>query len=440
MPATVQDLGQVTHLLISNLKQSIENSPRYVHNNFPFEVTGLMPDVSRKDGTSILNLNLLHVGRDPFYRNTPIQTVGAQLNAAQPLSLNLSYLLTSYSEKNWHLEQYLMSVALQYFHANPIYVGPSFEFTITVQADSIEEMSRLWQAITMPIRLSSLFRVAIVFLEPAEPPVGDSRMPTEIVVSVGPDLGLVDPVPEPAPELYELGMQEALRVPPTATDVTDLTVVPAQPCVVVGQTVRLRGSGLDQANASDVFLSQTAPPAEWPLPPAWVITDPTLSGAINAADEIAVIFDAKDMLYAATPATNTVLTNTPLPGAYQIKVGNSISGFRSNALPILIGPVALGVTAATTVLAPDATNTYTFQANGLIAGQTQVLLDQTALTIGAAVGPGVATVTIQSGATPGSISFQLPAGGLTPLAYMQVRFIVNQVEAPPAWWIQVPAL
>jgi hypothetical protein len=176
------------------------------------------------------------------------------------------------------------------------------------------------------------------------------------------------------------------------------------------------------------------------LPPAWVITDPTLSGAINAADEIAVIFDAKDMLYAATPATNTVLTNTPLPGAYQIKVGNSISGFRSNALPILIGPVALGVTAATTVLAPDATNTYTFQANGLIAGQTQVLLDQTALTIGAAVGPGVATVTIQSGATPGSISFQLPAGGLTPLAYMQVRFIVNQVEAPPAWWIQVPAL
>jgi len=438
MPATVQDLGQVTHLLISNLKQSIESSPRYVQNNFPFEVTGLMPDVSRKDGTSILNLNLLHVGRDPFYRNTPIQTMGAQFNAAQPLSLNLSYLLTSYSEKNWHLEQYLMSVALQYFHANPIYVGPSFEFTITVQADSIEEMSRLWQAITMPIRLSSLFRVAILFLDPAQPPIGDSRTPTEIVVSVGTDLGFVDPVPVPNPKLYELALLEALQVPPDATEVRELTVVPAQPCVVVGQTVRLRGSGLDQSNASGVFLSQTTPAAEWPLPPAWVIVDPTLSGAINAADEIAVIFDAKDMLYAATPASGTALTNTPLPGAYQIKVGNSISGFRSNPLPILIGPVALGVTAATTLLAHDATKTYTFQANGLIAGQTQILLDETSLTIAATVGPGVATVTIQSGTTPGSISFQLPASGLTSKAYMQVRLIVNQVEAPPAWWIQVP--
>lgn len=438
MPATVQDLGQVSHLLISNLKQAIESSPRYVQNNFPFEVTGLMPDVSRKDGTSILNLNLLHVGRDPFYRNTPIMTSGAQLNAAQPLSLNLLYLLTSYSEKNWHLEQYLMSVALQYFHANPIYVGSSFEFTITVQADSIEEMSRLWQAITFPLRLSSLFRVAIVFLDPAEPPVGDSRTPTEIVVSVGPDLGFVDPGPVPNPKLYELGMQEALQVPPNTTEVSELTVVPAQPCVVVGQTVRLRGSGLDQSNALNVFLSQTTPAAEWPLPPAWVIADPTFSGAINAADEIAVILDAKDMLYAATPASNTVLTNAPLPGAYQITVGNSISGFRSNALPILIGPIALGVTAATTLLAPDATKTYTFQANGLIAGQTQVLLNQTALTIAATVGPGDATVTVQLGTTPGSISFQLPASGLTSKVYMQVRLIVNQVEAPPAWWIQVP--
>jgi hypothetical protein len=438
MPATVQDLGQVSHLLISNLKQAIENSPRYIHSNFPFEVTGLMPDVSRKDGTSILNLNLLHVGRDPFYRNTPIMTSGAQLNAAQPLSLNLLYLLTSYSEKNWHLEQYLMSVALQYFHANPIYVGSSFEFTITVQADSIEEMSRLWQAITFPLRLSSLFRVAIVFLDPAEPPVGDSRTPTEIAVSVGADFGFTDPGSVPNPKLYELAMQEALQVPPNATEVSELTVVPAQPCVVVGQTVRLRGSGLDQSNALNVFLSQTSPAAEWPLPPAWVIANPALSGAVNGADEIAVILDAKDMLYAATPASGTVLTNCPLPGAYQITVGNTVSGFRSNPLHLLIGPIALGVTAATTLIAPDPTKTYTFQANGLIAGKTQVLLNQTALTIAASVGPGDATVTIQSGATPGSISFQLPSSGLTPLAYMQVRLIVNQVEAPPAWWIQVP--
>ncbi|HUB51268.1 MAG TPA: Pvc16 family protein [Terracidiphilus sp.] len=443
MAPTVQDLGQVTHLLISNLKQAIENSPRYLSNHFPFEVTGLMPDVSRKDGTSILNLNLLHVGRDPYYRNTPIQTVRAQLNVSQPLSLNLSYLLTSYSEKNWHMEQYLMSVALQYFHSYPIYVGTNFEFTITVQADSIEEMSRLWQAITVPIRLSTLFRVAIVFLEPAQPPVGDSRSPVEVTVSVGPDLGFADPVPEPEPQLYELAIEEAFIVAPNVTDVGDVLVATAQPCVIAGQTVRLRGSGLDQADASGVFLSPKVGASEWPLPAAWVVTNPALSGAVNGADEIAVLLGGTPppgqiVQYGATPATNTVLSDVPLPGAYLIKVGNAGGPYRSNELAVLIGPEALGVTAATTLLAPDVTNTYTFQANGLIAGQTQVLLNTTALTVAATVGPGVATVTVQSGTTPGSISFQLPSSGLTSKAYMQVRLIVNSVEAPPAWWIQVP--
>ena len=441
MAPTVQDLGQVTHLLISNLKQAIENSPRYLQNHFPFEVTGLMPDVSRQDGTSILNLNLLHVGRDPYYRNTPIQTVRAQQNVSQPLSLNLSYLLTSYSEKNWHMEQYLMSVALQYFHSYPIYVGPDFELTITVQADSIEEMSRLWQATTVPIRLSTLFRVAIVFLEPAAGPVGDSRSPVEVAVSVGADLGLADPVPEPEPKLYELAIEEAFIAAPNVTDADDVQVATAQPCVVAGQTVRLRGSGLDQADASGVFLSGGG--SAWPLPAIWVVTNPALSGAVNASDEIAVLLGGTPpagqiVEYGATPGNGVTLSAVPLPGAYQIMVGNPGSAFRSNQLAVLIGPQMLGVTAATTLLSPDATKTYTFQANGLIAGQTQVLLNATPLSIAATVAPGAATVTVQAGTTPGSISFQLPSSGLTSMAYMQVRLIVNAVEAPPAWWIQVP--
>ncbi len=177
MAWNVQDLAQVTHLLISQLSAAIKASPRYVQNHFPFEVSGLMPAVSRTDGTNVLSLYLLHVGRDPYWRNTPVEGQRGQLNTSQPLSLNLSYLLTSYSEKNWHMEQYLMSVALSYFHANPIYKSGTAEFSVTVEADSIEEMSRLWQAITVPIRLSAMFRVAIVFLAPELPPVDDMRTP-----------------------------------------------------------------------------------------------------------------------------------------------------------------------------------------------------------------------------------------------------------------------
>ena len=95
-----------------------------------------------------------------------------------------------------------MSVALAYFHANPVYISSTAEFTVTVEADSIEEMSRLWQAITVPIRLSTMFRVAVVVLTPELPMPAQMRTPVEVQLStLRPDLNSPDPVPEPAPRL-----------------------------------------------------------------------------------------------------------------------------------------------------------------------------------------------------------------------------------------------
>ena len=160
MAWSVDDLSTITQLLIDKLNTAILASPQYILQHFPFKVSGLMPGVDRTDAAdlpNILSLYLLHVSRDPSWRNTPVSGSLAQLSIAQPLSLNLSYLLTSYSETNWAVEQLLMSIALEYFHANPIYrnppISPTIEFTITVEADTIEEMSRLWQAIAAPIRL-----------------------------------------------------------------------------------------------------------------------------------------------------------------------------------------------------------------------------------------------------------------------------------------------
>ena len=72
---------------------------------------------------------MLHIGRDPYWRNTPVSGPRPQLNNAQPLSLNLSYLLTAYCEKDFVLEQRAMSIALQAIHSNPIMTQT------TIQAD-----------------------------------------------------------------------------------------------------------------------------------------------------------------------------------------------------------------------------------------------------------------------------------------------------------------
>jgi hypothetical protein len=444
MAWSVDDLSTITQLLIDKLNDAILSSPQYVNQHFPFEVSGLMPAVSRTDGTSVLSLYLLHVGRDPYWRNTPVQGSLAQLNQSQPLSLNLSYLLTSYSEKNWALEQLLISIAFEYFHANPIYKSPTVEFTVTIEADTIEEMSRLWQAIAAPIRLSALFRVAVVFLAPAKQPIADARPPVEVSLSVAPDLNAPPPIPLPEPRLFNFAIEIQYRVPPgsifdpnaapvfTPSD-SNPTAINTPAVVVGGQTVRVRGSGLNQIDAAAIYLYSGA--TEWPLDLSAThftrLFGTSASGAAGDADELVFQIPAA---YAALPAAGTPVASTPLPAAFTIAVGNPVTATRSNALPITFAPTVANIGPGESVLTPDGANVYKLTANGLITGQTAVFLESTALAIGGAATPGVATVD----AATGAIAFMLPAPvGFASKSYVRIRIVVNAIEAPPGWWVLI---
>lgn len=445
MAWSLDDLSTITQLLIDKLNAAVLASPQYINQNFSYEVSGLMPAVSRRHGNSVMNLYLLHVSRDPFWRNAPVQGSLAQLNQSQPLSLNLSYLLTSHSENNWALEQLLMSIAFEYFHANPIYKSTTLEFSITIEADTIEEMSRLWQAITVPIRLSALFRVAVVFLAPTQPPVADARLPVEVNLSVAPDLNMPAAVPLLEPQLFELAAQIEYRVPPGAAldpnavpsftpSLTAPTVVNTAPVVMGGQTLRIRGSGLNQPDAAVVYLSSGA--WEWPLS-FTRLYGTSASGTAGDADELVLAIPTD---YAALPAPGTAISSAPMPGTFQIAVGSAATpGFRSNTLPITFAPAVSNIGLGDPVLAPDGAGVYTLTARGLLAGQTAVLLETTGLTIGGAVAPGVATVD----ASAGTITFMLPAPAPWPSkTYVRVRIVITSgtlaIEAPPGWWVQIP--
>jgi Pvc16 N-terminal domain len=432
MAWSVNDLTSITDLLTTQLTNAVKASPMYVHHNFPFDVSGLMPAVSRTDGTNVMSLYLLHVGRDPYWRNTPVQGQRGQLNTSQPLSLNLSYLLTTYADKNWQMEQYLMSVALSYFHANPIYKSATAEFTVTVEADSIEEMSRLWQAITVPIRLSAMFRVAVVFLTPAMPPPADARRADVASLSVGADLNAPGPVPEPEPRLFEVALQLAYRVPPGESDPTQVSLLPGPPVAVGGGSVRARGSGLDGVDASSVFLSVPGGASEWPLLPTWRTLGTSASGTAGDADELVVRLAGA---YGPLPASGATLTATPPPGKYLIAVGNSGTGFRSNTLPVTIAPRVDGIGPGDPVLQPDGAKVYTMSVSGLAAAGTTVLLETVVLTNGAAPAPGVAKIDVATG----TISWMLSSPpGFPSGSYVRVRVVVTAIEAPPGWWVQIP--
>jgi hypothetical protein len=180
------------------------------------------PDTARQsDGNCHLSIYLLHVARDPFWRNTPVAGPRPQLNNAQPLSLNLSYLLTAWCDKDFTSEQRAMSIALQAFHSQPIVTQaliqsdmlsqwlPNGEFVVSIEPDTIEEISGLWQAFTVPMRLSALIRVSVVFIAPMVAISLPAIPPSTTNLSVSPD-----PVAAATPSLNPSFGQQSPPLPP----------------------------------------------------------------------------------------------------------------------------------------------------------------------------------------------------------------------------------
>jgi Pvc16 N-terminal domain len=205
MAWSTPDLSDITQVVMGIIDKAIvdynnnnSNPSLQLHN---FKVSASSPETVRihNDDMCQVTLYLLHVGRDPYWRNTPVNGPRPQLNKAQPLSLNLSYLLTSFCEADFTREQRAMSIALQAVHSQPIVTQaliqqdsltqwlPDGEFNISIEADTIDDMSRLWQAFTVPIRLSALIRVSVVFIAPAAPMPTPALPPTVANLAVSPD-------------------------------------------------------------------------------------------------------------------------------------------------------------------------------------------------------------------------------------------------------------
>jgi Pvc16 N-terminal domain len=118
MAWSTPDLSDISQVLKGLIETAINNSSLSQGN---IKVFCDSPDTARQsDGNCHLSIYLLHVARDPFWRNTPVAGPRPQLNNAQPLSLNLSYLLTAWCDKDFTSEQRAMSIALQAFHSQPI--------------------------------------------------------------------------------------------------------------------------------------------------------------------------------------------------------------------------------------------------------------------------------------------------------------------------------
>jgi hypothetical protein len=421
MAWSTPDLSDITQVLKGLIETAINNSSLSQGN---IKVYCDSPDTARQsDGNCHLSIYLLHVARDPYWRNTPVAGPRPQLNNAQPLSLNLSYLLTAWCDKDFTSEQRAMSIALQAFHSQPIVTQaliqaemlsqwlPEGEFVVSIEPDTIEEISGIWQAFTVPMRLSALIRVSVVFIAPLAPMAPLAIPPSIANVSVAPE-----PVAATAPLLIAGFGQQSPPVPPGANP-SQITATIGPLVAAGGSTVAIAGNGLDLPAAADVFLSVPGTATEWNVTSPWRQN--------TAAGELDLLLSSNY----ADPATSLPAppAATPLPGLYNLTVGSGM--VRSNAIPLIIAPRVDGVTNPP-LLPPDASGLYTIAGAGFVPGTATMLsFGPTALAYSMTATPLAGQFTVNAAGT--TISF-LPPAAASAGSY-PVLIAVNGLAASTGW-------
>lgn len=198
----------MTDGLIDLVKNSWSSAPIWAElgssgPTFTPTFTGLAPDAIRDGNGPQLSLFLYHVETDnaqeaTFWTSQMTRSPGQPVRYL-PLALDLYYLLSAFSESSYAEEQEAMSVALRIFHANGIVRSdstptPAWSLTLTMEHRSYDELSRLWQATSVPLRLGVVYRAAVLFLTPDEPIGGAKEVQavnaivngTDIVTVTGP--------------------------------------------------------------------------------------------------------------------------------------------------------------------------------------------------------------------------------------------------------------
>ena len=225
-----------------------------------------------------------------------------------PLALDLFYLLFAYSETSYTEEQEAMSVALRVFHANPIVrsdpgAAVPWELSLTMEHRSYDELSRLWQATTAPLRMSQVYRAAVVFIDPDAMPA-PAPAATSLSVAAEPAAaacGRPGPVPGRPRDVPRRLLHRTGR-PGGAV------LSPSPATVAAGQTVWLLGSDLGVAGVSDqVYLLPPGGGIEADVT-AWVV------GAESSAARFVLTLPAADGTPPAATSRARVSTSSG-PGA-----------------------------------------------------------------------------------------------------------------------------
>lgn len=163
-----------------------------VYLNTPDEMTGA------RSGVSVW---LYRVARDESTLNRPVERITPTLTRRVPLPLRLQYLVTPMTQSNaddsLETEQVILGKVLQTFHDHPQmfgvdlrddFAGSNRVISVRFEILSVDELTRIWDALDTPYRTSVCYEASIIEVESGHQPASGApvRIPqAEVGVLVG---------------------------------------------------------------------------------------------------------------------------------------------------------------------------------------------------------------------------------------------------------------
>jgi len=120
-----------------------------------------------------LNLFLYQVLENPHAKNQSWRSPSASVQEYPPLALNLYYMLTPYARDTLSAHQ-VLSHAMGLLHDHSIVTGAALAGTLPVAVEqlaivlcpmTLEELTRIWNALQSPYRLSVCYEVRIALIQ-----------------------------------------------------------------------------------------------------------------------------------------------------------------------------------------------------------------------------------------------------------------------------------
>jgi Pvc16 N-terminal domain len=429
------DLSAVTDSLIGLVKNEWPSAPIWAEvtgspagATFTPTFTGLAPEAARQQPGPQLGMYLYHVEPDharealfwqPQMLNNPVGPPTRFL----PLALDLFYLLFAYSEASYIQEQEAMSVAVRVFHTNPIVrsdpgAAQRWELNLTMEHRSYDELSRLWQATTAPLRMSLVYRAAVVFIDPDPMPAPAPPVKTVSLVPLPPR----QPSPDTGGQPVLFGtFRDSSYI---GEDGAAVPIAQSPATVAPGQTARLVGSGLGVTGISDsVYLVAPGGGPETDVT-AWAVVADS-----SGTTSLAVDSGGTTLQLTLPSLVGTPPARAPAAGVYQLRVGSGVHGSPGATRS---GSIAISIAAFVSPAGGPVLTAFSVSGIGFLPGATEVLVGATELTeTPAPPGPGQFSV-----AAPGtSFTFSLPPGPTGTVLPVHVR--VNGIESDPALWVKL---